>query len=372
VRRSGDAWVRRWWRGEAGLVGAVASLAALPLEALFRLGAGVRGAAFDRGMIASTRVDAPVLSVGNLTVGGTGKTPLVRWFVRALGERGRRPGIAARGYGRDEILLHRRWHPDVPVAANPDRVAAARAAIGQGADVVVLDDAFQHRRLARDLDVVLVDAETPFPGRRLPRGPYREGPGALSRADVVIVTRRSASADRARQVSGAIRARHPRLPVARVALVPGGWQDLAGRALPPDGPGGGAGTPAEGPVGTTVPSQAPHARPVAPAVITAVAQPGSVRTLAARALDRPEASMPLVAFPDHHEFAADDLRPLAARHRDWVVTEKDAVKLAEHAELLTDVRVRVLGLRLVWEEGLDVVDTALDALGDAWRAEDSR
>ncbi|NNF39431.1 MAG: hypothetical protein HKN71_12240, partial [Gemmatimonadetes bacterium] len=333
------AWVRRWWRGEAGVAGAAASVAALPLEALFRLGSGLRSAAYDRGVLSATGVVAPVLSVGNLTVGGTGKTPMVRWFVQALKERGRRPGIATRGYGRDEILLHRRWHPDVPVAADADRIAAAGAAVRASADVVVLDDGFQHRRLGRDLDVVLLDAETPFPGRRLPRGPYREGPSALGRADLVVVTRRSASKAEARRVAEAVAARYPALPVARVALVPGDWQDLDGRVV---ASGDHDGDP--------------------PAVVTAVARPRSVRSLAARVLQRPEQTLPLVAFPDHHDFGADDLEPIAARHRSWIVTEKDAVKLVEHADLLSDVRIRVLGLRLVWEHGLDGVDRALEVL----------
>ena len=144
-------------------------------------------------------VGVPVVSVGNLTVGGTGKTPVVQWLARELLARDRRPGIAMRGYGAtgdtpaDEVLLHRRTLPDVPVAADPDRARAIRErllTLDPPVDVVLLDDGFQHRRLHRDLDLVLVDATRP--GLRdhvLPAGYLREPVANLRRADAVIITR---------------------------------------------------------------------------------------------------------------------------------------------------------------------------------------
>ena len=115
--------------------------------------------------LAAQRVGVPVVSVGNLTLGGTGKTPMVKWIARWAGERGIRVAIVSRGYGavqgepNDEARELAQALPDVPHVQNPDRVAAARRAIDEfAAELIILDDGFQHRRLARDLDIVLLDA----------------------------------------------------------------------------------------------------------------------------------------------------------------------------------------------------------------------
>jgi tetraacyldisaccharide 4'-kinase len=318
----------------------MASIGFLPAEGLFRWTAAARNRLFDLGLFGVVRADVPVLSVGNLTVGGTGKTPLVGWFVAQLAAGGAGPAVVARGYGRDELMLHRRWHPGLPVIGDRDRVAGVRRAVEEGADLAVLDDGFQHRRLHRDLDVVLVAAETPFPGRRLPRGPYREGPGALRRADLAVVTRKTAAAADAEALARRIRALHPGLSVARVALRSGGWKRLDGS------------------------SSAPPSGPVI--VLTAVAEPEGVRALAASALGTgSEDAVPLEAFPDHHEFSDAEIRRVTSGGRALVVTEKDAVKLAEHAAALASVSVHVLTLDVVWEEGEADARAAVDRLLEA-------
>lgn len=168
------------------------------LARLYRAEIGRRNARYDRGL-GVTRLDRPVVSVGNLSAGGTGKTPVVRWVVGVLQDAGFRPVVAMRGYGAargeasDEEIEHRAALPGVAVVARPDRIAGLRAHFdspeGAAADCVVLDDGFQHRRLARDLDIVLVDASRP-PDRDalLPAGYLREPIGSLGRADAVIVT----------------------------------------------------------------------------------------------------------------------------------------------------------------------------------------
>ncbi|MFG0328633.1 MAG: tetraacyldisaccharide 4'-kinase [Phycisphaerales bacterium] len=156
-----------------------------------------RNRRFDRGQ-GVERLDRPVVSVGNITVGGTGKSPMVSWIAQRLVNAGRRPVIAMRGYrapenGKsDEHLEHERRTPDVPVIANPRRAEALRAFFSSNPeyDDVILDDGFQHRMLARDLDLVLVDAtRSPFHDRLLPAGWLREPVESLARADGVIVTR---------------------------------------------------------------------------------------------------------------------------------------------------------------------------------------
>jgi tetraacyldisaccharide 4'-kinase len=156
-----------------------------------------RNRRYDRGAAEVYRSAAPVVSVGNLTVGGTGKTPMVEWIARRLREEGVRVTILSRGYKaqesgqNDEALELELALPDVPHLQNPDRAASARLAVDElAAQVLLLDDGFQHRRLARDLDVVLLDATAPFGfDHLLPRGALREPPAGLRRAGVVVLSR---------------------------------------------------------------------------------------------------------------------------------------------------------------------------------------
>ena len=139
--------------------GPFASIALVTLELLYGAGVRLRNRAFDLGLRRTQRAPVPVISVGNIVAGGAGKTPFTRWLVQELMQRGKRPAILHGGYGSDEPKLHRKWLPSAIVVEQKDRVAAASAAAHDGADVVVLDDAFQHRRLSRDLDIVLVPVE---------------------------------------------------------------------------------------------------------------------------------------------------------------------------------------------------------------------
>lgn len=146
-------------------------------------------------------VHVPVISVGNITTGGTGKTPMVVWVIQRLRHAGRRPAILTRGYKSrggvsDEAELLKA-QTGVPVIVNPDRIAGAMEAIAGGADVLVMDDGFQHRRLRRDLDIVLIDATNPFGyGFCLPRGMLREPLSALRDAHAIVITHSDAiSAD---------------------------------------------------------------------------------------------------------------------------------------------------------------------------------
>ncbi|MFG0288932.1 MAG: tetraacyldisaccharide 4'-kinase [Rhodopirellula sp. JB044] len=164
---------------------------------LYGAAARVRRAQYDAGRKEICRADVPVISVGNLTTGGTGKTPVVCDLCRRLRDLGRQVAIVSRGYGagetgvNDEALELAERLPDVPHVQHPDRVEAARIAVDElEADILVMDDGFQHRRLHRDLDLVVVDATCPFGfGHLLPRGYLREPVSSLRRADAVILTR---------------------------------------------------------------------------------------------------------------------------------------------------------------------------------------
>lgn len=156
-----------------------------------------RNRAYDRGWKKSTKVEVPVISVGNLTAGGTGKSPTVAMLARWFRARDMRVAILSRGYGagadgrNDEAKELECFLPDVPHLQDPDRVASAAIAVDElGMEVLLLDDGFQHRKIHRDLEIVLLDAREPFGfGHLIPRGLLREPLSSLRRASIVIATR---------------------------------------------------------------------------------------------------------------------------------------------------------------------------------------
>lgn len=323
------ARVERRWRTGRAADGALGCLLG-PAAALFRFAAWVYHGAYDIGLLRAWRAPVPVLSVGNLTVGGTGKTPMTRWLVARLRDGGARPGVLHGGYADDEPLLHRSWYADTPVVAARDRRVSALEAVARGATVLVMDDAFQHRSMARDVDVVLVAAEA-WTGAApmLPRGPWREPLRALRRADVVVVTRRSADAESAGRVAHALAETTDR-PVARIHLAPSGW-------VTPDG------EPRQG----------------TPAECVAVAAIGQPEAFMEQARQAGAMVAELLEFPDHYQYGPADVGVIrsAARGRDLVTTAKDAVKLRN---LLDPDTLWVLDQKVVVEAGEDVLKELLD------------
>jgi tetraacyldisaccharide 4'-kinase len=176
-------------------------------EVPYSLAVTWRNRRYDRGHAVVRGVSVPVISVGNLTLGGTGKTPMVKWLAQSLTARGICVAIVSRGYGaredgsNDEAKELQQSLPDVPHVQNPDRVAGAQRAIDEfGCQLILLDDGFQHRRLARDLDIVLLDALEPFGHEHVfPRGTLREPLASLRRAHVVCLSRANAIATQERE-----------------------------------------------------------------------------------------------------------------------------------------------------------------------------
>jgi len=271
----------------------------------------------------------PVISVGNLTVGGTGKTPMALWLCRRLLERGLKPAVLSRGYKAsqeglaDELLLISRRCPEAVAVAHANRIAAGHLAVNQyGVQVAVLDDGFQHRRLGRDLDLVLVDATRPFGyGHLLPRGLLREPIRGLQRADAVVVTRCDQCPARGlADLDAAIRGVNPQVPVVHAVHRPTGFADLAGRPVHP---------PARSGLGCFAGIARPEAfaRTLADMNIT----PADIRW-----------------WPDHHVYTPADVEVIRSWAREGrlkalVTTEKDAVKLAA---LEADWPVPVTALRV--------------------------
>lgn len=192
-------WLLRRWYGKRPVVWLI------PLTVLFVFLTGLRRWAYAHGLLPTVRLPVPVIVVGNITVGGTGKTPFVIWLSEALRARGYHPGIVTRGYGGrarqwpvgvtaasdpaqvgDEALLLAR-RSGLAVAAGPDRAAAARLLLNTGVDVVVSDDGLQHYRLGRNVEIIMLDRARGLGSRwRLPAGPLRETPRRLAAADLVI------------------------------------------------------------------------------------------------------------------------------------------------------------------------------------------
>jgi tetraacyldisaccharide 4'-kinase len=265
----------------------------------------MRGWMYDSGLFSAEKSSVPVVSVGNLSVGGTGKTPVAAWIARAFTERGIKPGIVLRGYGGDETLVHQRLNANVPVIVASNRPRGIREAIAQGADVVILDDAFQHRRAARDADVVLVDADS-WSGtqRLLPAGPWREPLRSARRATLVIITRKTADKETVEAARRAVANAAPHVPIAMVHLVPGELRSTS--------------------TGQTLPLHTLRGADLT--AIAAIARPESFfrQLTELGAVVRPH------SFPDHHAFTSREARHLAAQasNSDFVVcTLKDAVKL---------------------------------------------
>jgi tetraacyldisaccharide 4'-kinase len=304
-----------------GLAASLARFALGFIEPPYTLAVQWRNRRYDQGRAIVQRVPVPVVSVGNLTLGGTGKTPMVQWIAGWLRQRSARVAIVSRGYGvrsgsvNDEALELQQRLPDVPHVQNPDRVCAARQAIDAFAcQVIVLDDAFQHRRIARDLDIVLLDALEPFGFDHVfPRGTLREPATGLRRAQVVALSRGELlpPAEKER-----IRQRAQRL--APDAL----WLETTHAAqtlVSADG--------SQTPLGWL------SGKPVA--ALCGIGNPAGFRhTLAA-------CGYPVAGFrefPDHHPYTPADVETLAAWVRALgvaaaVCTCKDLVKLGGRTEL---------------------------------------
>ena len=294
-----------------------------PLGAVFGGATALRASLYDRGLLARTRLRSPVISIGNLAVGGRGKTPLVERTATLLRDAGRRVAVLSRGYGGafrgevlvvgdgarvlaeaaeagDEPVMLARALPGVVVAVGRDRARAGRALENTlGPRVFVLDDGFQHLRLARDLDVVCVDADD-LRARPLPAGTLRERLSALGRAHLIAVS--GEDEDAAGAAADALSQRFGPARVLRVRRRPGGFFDLAGGSVP-------------------VPPRA--------FLVTGIARPERVATdLRAQGTTVTGHA----AFPDHHRFRPDEIESVRRQAETSgagaiVTTAKDAVRL---------------------------------------------
>lgn len=304
-RRRGDAHrAVRWLWTSRRADARIARALLLPASALWSAGMSIRRLAYRRGWSATSRLPLPTVAIGNLSVGGSGKTPLAAWIAAYYAALGRHPAVLLRGVGGDEAEVHRELLPTAIVIENPDRRAGAVRAVAEGADVLVLDDAFQRLDVSRDLNICLVSAESSQAVRwPLPAGPWREGWSALARADLVIVTRKRADAETARRLASELqRAAGRPVAIARLDL-----SLLRGLVT-----------------GREYPVLALAGRRIVAA--SAIADPEAF----VAQLKRTGAQVQVATWKDHHVFRDEDVAWLAhaVRRADHVViTAKDAVKL---------------------------------------------
>jgi len=319
----------------------------------YGVGARLRNLCYDRQfwMFKTVRLPAAVVSTGNVALGGTGKTPFVELLARRLEEMGRKTCILSRGYGRpsesrenDEYLMLRERLPKVPHLVGRERLLTGIHAILQfRSDVLILDDGFQHRKLAHDLDIVLVDALNPLGhGHLLPRGRLRERASGLRRAHLICLTHTDLAEPEALE---AVRQRISRL-APDVPILEAKHQPRALRPLLP--------------AGKEQPGRALAGKRVG--AFCALGSPGSfleeLRRLGAEVVRQS-------LFPDHHRFTATDFERLFADARAasadvLVCTHKDAVKLLP--DLAPPVPILALMMELVILRGHEHLDEALRRL----------
>jgi tetraacyldisaccharide 4'-kinase len=291
-----------------GVGASLARAGLLALEPIYRGAVAGRNALFDNGYKRSVALGRPTISVGNITTGGTGKTPVVQWLAGALAARGRKPAVLLRGYHAengfsDEEALY--TQSGIPCQADPDRVAGAAALLQRDPqiDTFILDDGFQHRRARRCFDLVLIDATNPFGhGHTLPRGLLREPPSTLERADAILLTRVDPDVDLA-PLRAQLRRYAPTAPILQSRHVLRGFID-------------GTGAP--------VPSQA-LGRVLA---LSGIGNPegfhDSIRRFGATVVEA-------AVYSDHHKYTERDLQQLADHRGAFdtiATTEKDWVKLS--------------------------------------------
>lgn len=316
---------------------------------------------YRAGILKSYRLGRPVISIGNITWGGVGKTPLVQWLAGYLVAKGKRPVILTRGYmpkksGRksdapiqsDEAALLRNALNGVPVVVNPNRMQGAlEVPRGYAHDVFVLDDGFQHWRVQRDLDIVAIDATNPFgPGFVLPRGSLREPLQALRQADIFVITKSDLAKGEVVAIRQTLHKINPNAVIAHAVHQPVNLTELR--------------------TGEDRPLDYLNGRRVV--LASAIGDPQSfskmVRGLGAKIEEQ-------MVYPDHFCYGETDARRLnekALRHDgcDIVITGKDAVKLSVCGKFFSnDIRVWVLNINLSVVQDEDKIINRIDSVFSA-------
>ena len=339
-----------------------------PLSLLYGAVTRTRLSLYRRGTFHTTKLDRPVISVGNITTGGTGKTPLVEWVSKTLAAHGKKVCILTRGYGRKDphlqvivsdgysILASPNEAGDEPyllatnlkglaaVISSADRIAAGQEAINDfGSDCFVLDDGFQHLRLARDLNIVTIDATNPWGGGTLlPYGRLRENPEGLSRADCIVITRcdqinsLEALQNEITRMAGNRPIFHSEMRTSRVSSLKNG-------------------------PGTLAP----------PARVAAFCAVGNPSSFFERVRHSGFELALSTSFPDHHNYSQAEIDSITRSAQDagataLITTAKDAVKLRP---LSFSIPSYVLEIEIAIDNSEELTHMLMDATGGSQKAQ---
>jgi tetraacyldisaccharide 4'-kinase len=340
------------------------SLVLPPFSALYSLATRLRLAAYRRNLFSVSKLDATVISVGNITTGGTGKTPLVEWVCRVLSDEGKRVCILTRGYlrqnpneqlvvsdgnkifadvaaaGDEPLLLAKNLLGIAAVICNSNRSAAGRWAINHfQSEVLVLDDGFQHLKLARDLNIVTIDATNPWGGGMLPYGRLREPLSGLARADCIVLTRTEAATD-LESLTGTLQKTAGQVPVFYSRMKTSGLRLLSDE---------------------TVDSPQSISQPIA--AFCGVGNPTSFFDYL-----RSEGYEPALerAFPDHYNYQQADVDRIVAEAKgkganSILTTAKDAVKVSS---LYFEIPCYVLEISILIGDEAQLIQMIRNRLND--------
>ena len=316
----------------------------------YHLAVAVRNKAYQWRWIPTHRAVAPVFSIGNITSGGTGKTPACIWIAKRLRQRGYRIAILSRGYGalsdglNDEAREIESLLPDVPHLQDPNRIETAKVAVDElEMEILLLDDGFQHRRLARDLDIVLLDATNPLGfGYLLPRGLLREPLKGLRRADLVIITRSDqVQTQELANLRTKIQRINPKAGWVETVHAPIRWRNASGETRPLNFFSG---------------------KP-----ILALCGIGNPKAFVKTLENLPVRVVDQVCFPDHHPYSPMDIQGILERASQCntevdaiLCTGKDLAKLS--CNMLGSIPLWALEIELQVVSGADVAQEYLDRL----------
>lgn len=310
------------------------------LSFLYLCGIKIIFTLYKYGLLPTERLKARVISIGNLTLGGTGKTPLVEFVARQLLARGFKVAVLTRGYKvssgePDEPFLLRKNLPQAVVLIGPDRVKNGRLAIEKyGADTLVLDDGFQHRRLKRDVDILMIDAVNPFGNEKLiPRGILREPVKNLQRSDVVVISKIDfAATDKVMLIKERIKSLRPDILIASSVHRPVKFVDAVDKDTPLD-----------------------WIKDKACVVVSGIADPGYFLYILKGLGAVPKANF---IFPDHHPYSFKELEAVYNKCRELsvlnvVTTEKDMIRLkpllCKYASTFGNIKAQFLALAVQLE-----------------------
>jgi tetraacyldisaccharide 4'-kinase len=312
------------------------------LSFFYFIGIKIIDLCYNTGVRRILKAPLPVISVGNITVGGTGKTPFSIYLADYFVARGYKPAILTRGYGGDENIMIKDALPEVPVIVGQDRFRSSVRAKDFGLNIAVLDDGFQHRRLGRQLDILLVDTVSfPGNGRLIPAGVFREPISSVKRADIFVLTKTDAAGKEQRdKVKKVLEDQSPGTPFVTVRHKPVFLTDITGSAYS---------------------LEDMKSRKIL--ILSAIADPGYLKFVVEK-----EGGMVACEkiYPDHYHYSQKDISEIhdAAQYRDIdmvITTKKDQVKLRELDLSSVGSKLFVLNITVEIEEGKENLIAGLDS-----------